>query len=101
MPDLADPERFSLGVRKIKPAHACAGMHRKRFRQFDACVLLGSKQIEQRSFLGVIGTGGITSSRPNTAILFADEIGMRQLFVASKSPGDASSLMQIFGKRFG
>ena len=48
----------------------------------------------------MIGTGRITGSRPNAAIFFADQIVMRQFFVAPKSPGDPRLLVQIFGKRF-
>ena len=98
--DLANPEIFCLGMRKIKAAHACTGMHRKGFGQLDACVLLRLEQIEQHSFLSVIGTGGITGSRPDAAIFFADKIGLGQLFAAPESPGDPSLLVQIFGKRF-
>src|SRR4029077_21297486 len=48
----------------------------------------------------MIRTGGITGSRPDTAVFFADEVGMRQLFVASEPPGKARLLVQIFGKCF-
>jgi hypothetical protein len=51
-------------------------------------------------FFGVIWTGGIASRGADAAIFFADEISIRQLFVAPKSPRDASFFMQIFGKRF-
>ena len=87
-------------MRKIEPAHAGAGMHCKRLRQFDPCVVLGIEQIKERSFLGVIGTGWITGSGPDAAIFFADQISIRQLFVATKSPRDASFFMKIFSKRF-
>ena len=40
-------------------------MHRKRFGQLDASVVLGIQQLEQCFLLCVIGTGGITNSRPN------------------------------------
>src|SRR5207247_10270325 len=68
--DLANSEIFCVGMRKIKATHACTGMHRKGFGQLDACVLLRLEQIEQRPFLGVIGAGGITGSRPDTAKFF-------------------------------
>ena len=75
-------------------------MHRKRLRQFDPCVVLCIEQIKERSFLGVIGTGWITGGGPDAAIFFADQISIRQLFVAPKSPSDASFFMQIFSKGF-
>src|SRR5207244_11714746 len=59
------------------------------------------QQLEPGSVLRMISTGGITGSRPDTAVLFADEVGMRQLFVASEPPGYARLLVQIFGKCFG
>ena len=98
--DLPDPEIFRIRMRKIEPAHAGAGMHRKRLRQFHPCVVLCIEQIKERSFLGVIGTGWITGGGPDAAIFFADQISIRELFVAPKSPRDASFFMQIFGKRF-
>ena len=98
--DLPDPEIFRFRMRKIEPAHAGAGMHRKRLRQFHPCVVLCIEQIKERSFLGVIWTGWITGSGPDAAIFFADQISIRQLFVAPKSPSDASFFMKIFGKRF-
>ena len=98
--DLPDAEIFRFRMRKIEPAHAGAGMHRKRLRQFHPCVVLCIEQIKERSFLGVIGTGWITGSGPDAAIFFADQISIRQLFVAPKSPSDASFFMKIFGKRF-
>src|SRR6476620_11725213 len=101
MRDLPDTKIFCVGVRKIESAHTRAGMHRRRFSESNPSVVLGIKQIEQCSFLGMIGTSGIARSRPDAAIFFADEIGMRQLLVSPKSPGDASLFMQIFGKRFG
>ena len=87
-------------MRKIEPAHAGAGMHCKRLRQFDPYVVLRIERIKERSFLGVIGTGGITGGGTDTAIFFADEISIRQLFIAPKPPSDASFFVQIFGKRF-
>ena len=98
--DLPDSEIFRIRMRKIEPAHAGAGMHRKRLRQFHPCVVLCIEQIKERSFLGVIWTGWITGSGPDAAIFFTDQIGIRQLFVAPKSPRDASFFMKIFGKRF-
>ena len=98
--DLPYAEIFRFRMRKIEPAHAGAGMHRKRLRQFHPCVVLCIEQIKERSFLGVIGTGWITGSGPDAAIFFADQISIGELFVAPKSPRDASFFMQIFGKRF-
>src|SRR5215475_11615231 len=48
----------------------------------------------------MIRTGWITGSRPDAAIFFPDQIGIRQLFVVPKSPGDASLFMQILSERF-
>ena len=75
-------------------------MHRKRLRQFDPCVVLGIEQLKKRSFLGVIWTGWITGSGPDTALFFADEISIGDFFVTTKSPSDASFIVQIFGERF-
>ena len=75
-------------------------MHRKRLSQFHPCVVLCIEQIKERSFLGVIGTRGITGSGPDAAIFFTEQISIRQLFVALKSLGDASFFMQIFRKGF-
>src|SRR6476659_9527190 len=72
--DLPYAEIFRIGMRKIESAHAGAGMHRKRLRQFHPCVVLCIEQIKERSLLGVIGTGWITGGRPGAAIFFADQI---------------------------
>ena len=48
----------------------------------------------------MIGTCRIARRRTNAAIFFTDKIGMRQFFIAPKSPRDPRLLMQIFGKRF-
>ena len=98
--DLPYAEIFRIRMRKIESAHAGAGMHRKRLRQFDPCVVLCIEQIKDRSFLGVIGTGWLTGGGTDAAIFFTDQISIRQLFVAPKSPSDASFLMQIFSKGF-
>ena len=87
-------------MRKIEPAHARARMHCKRLRQFDPYVVLRIEQIKERSFLGVIWARWITSSGPDAAIFFTDQISMREFFVAPKSPRNSSFFMQIFGKRF-
>src|SRR5207248_10981249 len=98
--DLPYAEIFRIRMRKIEPAHAGAGMHRKRPCKFGPCAFLGIEQIKKRSFLGVIGAGWIPGGGTDAAIFFTDEISIRQLFVAPKVPGDASFFMQIFGKRF-
>src|SRR6476661_6666414 len=98
--DLPDPEIFRIGMRKIEPAYAGAGMHRKRLRQFHPRVVLCIEQTKERSFIGVIGTRGITGGGTDTAIFFTDQIGIGELLVMPKSPCDASFFMQIFGKRF-
>ena len=56
--------------------------------------------MEQRSLIGMIRTRRITGGGPDAAILFANQICIRQLFVAPKSPRDTSLFMQIFGERF-
>ena len=99
--DLSHTEIFRFRMRKIEPAYARTGMHCKRLRKFDPYVVLRIEQIKERSFLGVIGTGWITSSGPDATIFFTDQIGIRQLFRSSKSPCDASFFVQMFGKRFG
>src|SRR6476620_1046859 len=99
--DLPYAEIFRIGMRKIESAHAGAGMHRKRLRQFHPCVVLCIEQTKERSFIGVIWTRGITGGGTDTAIFFTDQIGIGELLVMPKSPCDASFFMQIFGKRFG
>src|SRR5262245_41641421 len=99
-PDLTDPEILRIGMRKIESTHTGSGMHRERLRQFDSCVVLCIKQIKERSLLGVIRTGRIPGSRTDAPIFFADEISIRQLFVAAKFPRNSSLFMQILGKRF-
>src|SRR5207237_8826244 len=97
-PDLADAEIFCLGMRKIKPAHTRAGMHRKRLRQFYSRILLRIEQIEQRSLLFVIGAGGITRRRPDPAIFFAAKLDLLQFFRPAKTPRDAGLFVQAFSE---
>ena len=84
--DLPDAEIFRIRMRKIESAHAGAGMHRKRLRQFDPCVVLCIEQIKERSFLGVIGTGWITGGGTDAAIFFADQISMSTIVRRAQIP---------------
>ena len=87
-------------MRKVETAHARAGMHRKRFGQRDPVVLLRVEQIEERALFRVIGDAGYPAGGTNPAIFFADEIFLREFFVAPKSPRDPCLLVEIFRERF-
>src|SRR6476646_9087574 len=71
--DFPDPEIFGIGVRKVKAAHAGAGMHRQRFRKRDASLVFRVEQIEKGSLLRVIRRRGVTGGRTDAAIFFANQ----------------------------
>src|SRR2546423_441970 len=52
--DFANPEILRLGMRKIKAAHARAGMHGEGLGQPDAGLLFGVEQLEDGPLFGVV-----------------------------------------------
>ena len=88
-------------MREIKSAHAAAGIHGETFGEFDAGMLLGVEQVPENRLLRVIGTGGITGSRPDAAIFLVYQICGRQFFQFAKTPFVADAFVEIFGERFG
>ena len=46
------------------------------------------------------GTGRIAGRRTDPAIFFADQIGVRQVFIAAEPPCDSRLFVQILGESF-
>ena len=60
-----------------------------------------SSRLPERTLLGVIWTCRVARGRPDAAILFFDEIGVAQAFLAAVAPFLAYALVQAFGEGFG
>jgi hypothetical protein len=83
--DLSYREILRVGVGKVKPAHCRRRPHGVAFGKRDAD-LSRSEQLEQFTFLGMVGAGRVTRCWSNAAILFADQGVMVQVFIRCIAP---------------
>ena len=59
------------------------------------------EQAPDRALLGVVRAGGVAGGGTDAAILFLDELGRAEIFVAAVAPLVADALVQAFGEGFG
>src|SRR5689334_9886281 len=78
--ELADGEVFRFRVGEVKAAYACAGPHGAALSQVNSSILLDVEKVPENPFFSMVGAGGITRRRPDTAIFFANQIVVGEIF---------------------
>src|SRR5262249_3668398 len=86
---------------EVQPTDRTGGRHRKALSQMNAYALFRLQQIEQQSFLRVIGLRRITGRGPDAAVTLLDQILGLQIFIPTVAPLLARALVQQFGEGFG
>ncbi len=100
--DLADAEVLRFGSPEVAAAHRRGRQHREALRQRDPRVRLGTQQIEQHPFLGVVGTGRIPGRRPDALVLLLDQAPVVERLIACIAPElRAHPLVQPLGECLG
>ena len=69
---------------EVEAADARRGVHREALGELDAGGALGVEQLEERALLGVVGLGGVAGRGADAAVLFVDQVFVRELLVAPK-----------------
>ena len=76
--EAADGEAVDLGVREVVPAEGSGGEHREALGERDPRVRGRAEKREERSLLGVVGTGWVTGRGPDAAIVLSDQVLARK-----------------------
>ena len=85
---------------KVPAAHTAGGPHRATLGQLDSRNALHIEQLPENLLLGVIRAGGITGSRADPAISFANQILVAQVFIVPVTEILAGLFVETFGKCF-
>src|SRR5450631_4561553 len=86
-------------MRKIETAHTRARMHRKRFGQRDPRRFLRIEQTEERALFRMIGGRRVPRRGANPAVLFPEQLFLREFFVAPEAPGHTRFAVKKFSER--
>src|SRR5690606_21197078 len=84
--EAANPEIAGAGMGEIEAGDGRTGPHREAFGKVDAGVGFRVEKVEDRAFLGMVGAGGVAGGRTDAAVLFADQLLVREHLVRGIAP---------------
>jgi len=89
-------------MRKVETAHGRRGQHGERIGEDHAGVPVGRQQLEERTLLGVVRTGGIARRRADALVFLGDELGVGERFAGNIAPQlRAHAIVEMLRERLG